>query len=138
MNIRPILNYSVSFGNRHKTNKQQNPSVTTPKKPTAKLHSQTLYDLKETKEILKRVSSPSAHGAGTDEAEHYSIYLSEKNSVVINNLYRTNDTIIIRSDGSAASVGSWHYKEIAQKGTYSDIVEDAKKRYAKKWDKKGI
>ncbi len=132
MNIRPILNYSVSYTGKHKPDKRQSPIVTTPKMPVAKLHSQTLYDLKETKEILKRVSGQSSHGAGTDEAEHYAIYLSEKNSIIINNLYRTNDTIIIRSDGSAASVGSWHYKEIAQKGTYSDIVEDAQKRYSKK------
>ena len=57
------------------------------------------------------------------------MYLPKKNALIINNKSLTNDTLEIYSNGSAKHVGSWHNKKVAEEGTFSDVIEDAQKRY---------
>lgn len=84
------------------------------------------YTNKEIENILKRVGTDNKSGYPCQ----YSLeYLPQTQAVVINNKNMTNDTTEIYQDGRAVHCGSWHNKEVAPKGTFVDIVEDAKKRF---------
>ena len=84
------------------------------------------YTNKEIDAILKRVGTDNKLGYPCQ----YSVeYLPQVEAMVINNKNMTNDTTEIYKDGRAVHCGSWHNKEVAPKGTFVDIVEDAKKRF---------
>lgn len=88
-----------------------------------------LYSQKEIKKILKRVGTEAANLPLSVYAPRYTVqYYSKSDSLVINNVTRTNDTTEILSDGSVRSVGSWHNKEVAPAGSCNDILIDAKNR----------
>lgn len=81
------------------------------------------YSQEEIVEILKTVGT-------YDESKilmppKYQVELCNSETLVINNENRTNDTTVIKKDGSVKHVGSWHNKEIAPAGSFTFLVEDA-------------
>ena len=83
------------------------------------------YSQEELVDILKDVGTYMA----SPFANEYDVkFYSESNTVVINNLNRTNDTTIIEEDGRVKHCGSWHNKEVAPAGSFIYIVEDAMER----------
>jgi len=86
------------------------------------------YSQDEIKDILKRVGT--SHE--TIYPCRYSVdYYPKAGALAINNTNMTNDTTEILKDGSVRHCGSWHNKEVAPKGSFPDIVEDAKARMEK-------
>lgn len=83
------------------------------------------YSQKEINEILKRIGTDNKSGYPC----RYSVeFLPKAGAMVINNMNMTNDTTEILKDGRVRHCGSWHNKEVAPEGSFTDIIEDAKKR----------
>ena len=83
-----------------------------------------LYSQDEIKKIIGRLGTTNNY----TNMSAFRVYMNKDNTLTIHNCSLTNDDIVISADGSARHVGSWHNKEIAPKGTCTDIFEDAKKR----------
>ena len=83
------------------------------------------YTSKEIRKILCKVYRNPLFIFDKDKRE---IYLLTNDNIVIYNRTRTNDTVLIKADGSADSIGSHHYREIAPKGKLLKLYEETKKR----------
>lgn len=86
-----------------------------------------LFTPKETEELISKFNCLNRHTKFADEIQLS--YYPKNGSIVLDNKYATNSTVEIYSDGSARSLGSWHNKEIAAAGTYSDVSAQMKARY---------
>jgi hypothetical protein len=87
------------------------------------------YSQNEVVDILKKVGT---YSDATVYPNRYTVkYYDKAETLVINNESHTNDTTEIYKDGKVINRGSWHYNEVAPKGAYPEIVEDAKKRMEK-------
>ncbi len=91
-----------------------------------------LFSQKELRSILKRIGTQAPdipNPAYATFVPRYSIeYFPNSGAVVINNQTMTNDTTEIYKDGSVRHVGSWHNKEVAPAGSFSDIIEEVESR----------
>jgi len=91
-----------------------------------------LFSQKELRSILKRIGTQAPdipNPAYATFVPRYSIeYFPNSGAVVINNQTMTNDTTEIYKDGSVRHVGSWHNKEVAPAGSFSDIIEEVEAR----------
>lgn len=86
------------------------------------------YSEKEIRKILSKVWRNPFYSIGEPfNKEKHHIALLSNGNIAIYNLSRTNDTVLIKSDGSADSIGSHHYREIAPKGKLLKLYEETKK-----------
>ncbi len=100
-----------------------------------------LFTQKEIRKILKEVNAPLDGGLspigvslGDSDKTEYSIGIYDGIGIVINNETTTNDTTVIRKDGSVINNGSWHHRELASKGEYTDLYERLSKEIEKRRD----
>ncbi|MCM1339183.1 MAG: hypothetical protein NC191_05890 [Muribaculaceae bacterium] len=90
----------------------------------------SLYSKEEIENLISRFDC--LHSESPIDGQKCSfdtIFLPENDTLIINNLNMTNDTVEVYKNGSAISVGSWHRKELD--GDYSDIINDVKSRIDK-------
>ena len=79
------------------------------------------YSQEEIVEILKQVGAYKE----SPYPANYEVKLFKSGALVINNKNNTNDTTEILKDGSVVHAGSWHNKEVAPVGSFTNLLEEA-------------